>query len=136
MKLLTSPEKEDIRYNDSPSIFLAGSIEMGHARPWHQEVIDAMQEEDVVILNPRRKEWDATWHQSMDNPVFAEQVNWELDYLYLADIAFFYFQANTKSPISLAELGFVLGTGRDRTDTVVVCESGFWRKGNVNIMCH
>src|SRR4051794_33293553 len=41
-------------------VFLAGSIEMGQAEPWQSAVEDALAGEDVVILNPRRDEWDSS----------------------------------------------------------------------------
>ena len=60
------------------SIFLAGSIEMGKAIDWQQEIVDLLKDEDVIILNPRRDNWDSSWIQSIDNPQFREQVEWEL----------------------------------------------------------
>jgi hypothetical protein len=36
-------------------IFLAGSIEMGQAEQWQQQIVDALSGAgDLVILNPRR----------------------------------------------------------------------------------
>jgi hypothetical protein len=42
-----------------------------------------------------------------------------------------YFSPETKSPISLLELG--LHAESDRM--IVCCPPGFWRKGNVDIVC-
>jgi hypothetical protein len=42
-----------------------------------------------------------------------------------------YFSPKTQSPISLLELGKFAG----RKDMVVCCPKGFWRKGNVDIVC-
>ena len=42
-----------------------------------------------------------------------------------------YFAPDTKSPISLLELGLFA----DRKDMIVVCPDGFWRKGNVEFVC-
>lgn len=135
MILYTAPEHVPFGLPDCDSIFLAGSIEQGKAVEWQQVVIDALKDEDVVIFNPRRQEWDASWEQSIDNPDFAEQVNWELDNIERANFVFFYFQAGTLSPITLAEYGKVLElSNRGDTAVVVVCEPGFWRRGNVEIM--
>ena len=42
-----------------------------------------------------------------------------------------YFDPKTKSPISLLELGLF-----SRSDKLmVICPDGFWRKGNVDIVC-
>jgi len=42
-----------------------------------------------------------------------------------------YFDPNTKSPISLLELGLHANSGK----MIVCCPKGFWRKGNVDIVC-
>lgn len=138
MNLYTAPEEVPFKLPNIPSIFLAGSIEQGAAREWQQLVISELQDEECVIFNPRRAEWDASWVQSSSNPVFCEQVNWELDSLDRADIVFFYFQAGTQSPITLAEFGKVtqlVEIGED-VKIIVVCEPGFWRRGNIEVMCN
>ena len=58
-----SLESHDLRR----SIFLAGSIDQGVAPDWQSQVCDAFASSDVVLLNPRRDEWDATWEQSITN---------------------------------------------------------------------
>jgi hypothetical protein len=113
-------------------IFLAGSIEMGRAEQWQERVVRAMANlSEVVILNPRRDDWDPGWEQRADNPRFAEQVAWELDMLEAADIVVMYLAAGTKSPIGLLELGLCARTGKLR----VCCPAGFWRRGNVEVVC-
>ena len=72
-----------------PSIFLAGSIEMGKAEDWQAYIGNNLFSHDIIILNPRREHWDSSWKQSIDNPVFKEQVDWELDALGQADLIFF-----------------------------------------------
>ena len=42
-----------------------------------------------------------------------------------------YFDPNTKSPISLLELGLFAHSKK----LIVCCPEGFWRKGNVDIVC-
>lgn len=54
---------------EQPSVFLAGSIEMGQAEPWQTLLEDALADLPVTILNPRRDAWDASWEQSISNPV-------------------------------------------------------------------
>jgi hypothetical protein len=115
----------------SPSVFLAGSIESGTAEDWQAEVERALTDLDVVILNPRRDEWDAAWDQSIDNPRFREQVEWELAGLERAAIVAMYFAPSTKAPISLLELGLCARNRR----TVVCCPAGYWRRGNVEVVC-
>lgn len=120
-----------IQEPDKTKIFLAGSIEMETAEKWHQRVIDAFPV-DMVFYNPRRDDWDSSWEQDLNSPKFYEQVNWEMDKLEEADYIFFYFDPNTKSPISLLELGMMSAYFYK---IVVYCPSGFWRKGNVDILC-
>lgn len=115
------------------SIFLAGSIDMGKAVDWQSEVIEALEHKDINIFNPRRKDYDPTWEQDISNPMFAEQVRWELDHIDYADLVLFVFDPNGPAPISLLELGYVAGKGKD---VVVVCPKGYWRRGNVQVVCH
>ncbi len=114
------------------SVFLAGSIEMGIAENWQQKIEKALETtEDICILNPRRDDWDASWKQSIENAQFNEQVNWELDGLEKANMIVFYFSPETKSPVSMLELGLFARTGK----LIVCCPEGFWRKGNIDVVC-
>lgn len=116
-------------------IFLAGSIEMGNAEDWQSKVTEYVQKNhpEAHILNPRRDDWDSSWEQTIENEQFREQVEWELNALEDADVIVMYFDPNTKSPISLLELGLHANTGKSM---VVCCPDGFWRKGNVEVVCN
>lgn len=114
-------------------LFLAGSIEMGTASEWQKEIVTALADRDVVLLNPRRADWDSSWQQSIDHPQFREQVEWELSALDAADVIAFYFDPATKAPVTLMELGLHAATQPERL--VVCCPEGYWRKGNVDIVC-
>lgn len=116
---------------DRPVIFLAGSIEMGNAEPWQDEVIESLTAYNAVLLNPRRDDWDASWEQDISNVEFRGQVEWELSGLERADFVIMYFAAGTKSPITLLELGLCART----SNLIVCCPSGFWRRGNVQVVC-
>ena len=105
---------------------------MGKAIDWQTKVTEGLSDLDVTILNPRRDDWDSSWEQKIENPQFNEQVTWELDALDKADVIALYFDPATKSPISLLELGL---HAKD-TKLIVCCPEGFWRKGNVDIVCH
>jgi nucleoside 2-deoxyribosyltransferase len=128
--------KAPARFDHSYSyrIFLAGSIEMGTAEKWQNRLAKDLAEQEVVLLNPRRDDWDSSWVQEASNPQFAEQVNWEQDEMVNADTVIFYFDPTTKSPITLMELGLMLGLAPRKV--IVCCPDGFWRKGNVEIMCY
>lgn len=112
-------------------VFLAGSIEMGAAGPWQAEVERALADLPVVILNPRRDEWDASWEQSISNPQFRGQVEWELDGQQSADVIAMHFDPATKAPITLLELGLFATSGK----VIVCCPPGYWRRGNVEVVC-
>lgn len=112
------------------SIFLAGSIEMGLAEDWQSMIEKELDDHNVTIYNPRRDSWDSSWVQSIHNEEFREQVEWELDHLDKSDVIVMYFDENTKSPISLLELGLYASSGK----MIVYCPEGFWRKGNVDIV--
>lgn len=114
-----------------PSIFLAGSIEMGAANDWQSHVEQGLARSDLLIFNPRRDDWDAGWVQSIENPQFREQVEWELAALEQASIVAMYLDPATKSPISLLEFGLFARSGK----VIICCPDGFWRKGNVDIVC-
>src|SRR5690348_1029525 len=114
-------------------VFLAGSIEMGKAERWQERIVAALSEAeagagDLVILTPRR---DDSSEQRADDPLLAEQVSWELDMLDAADGAVMYFAPGTKSPVSLLEFGLCARSGKLR----VCCPEGFWRRGNVEMVC-
>ena len=127
--VITPPAKAfDVPYK---KIFLAGSIEMGKAEDWQSQIIDAVQNSKRVIFNPRREQWDASWEQSIDNPKFREQVEWELEALENADMIIMNLVPETMSPISLLEFGLFARSGK----LVVYCPDGFWRKGNVDVVC-
>jgi hypothetical protein len=130
MATIIKPPGEIIS-NGKPTIFLAGSIEMGQAGNWQVEVEDAFQQTEIVILNPRRDDWDASWQQDISNARFREQVEWELAGQEQADIIAMYFEPATKSPITLLELGLFARSNK----LIVCCPPGFWRKGNVDIVC-
>lgn len=115
----------------TPSVFLAGSIEMGKARLWQDELTGDLGDMAVTVLNPRRPDWNKEWKQETDFAPFKEQVDWEMDHLELADVIALYFQPGTMSPISLLELGLHAASGK----LVVCCPHDFWRRGNVEIVC-
>jgi hypothetical protein len=113
-------------------VFLAGSIEMGNAENWQERVASALSDvPNLTVLNPRRDNWDSSWAQSIHNPEFRGQVEWELAAQEIADVIFMYFAPGTQAPITLLELGLFARSGK----LIVCCPDGFWRKGNVEVVC-
>jgi hypothetical protein len=115
-------------------LFLAGSIEQDTAEHWQAKLTKYLEKSDlsesITIFNPRRDDWDSSWVEQKDNKKFNEQVTWELDAMERADLIPMYFDPNTKSPISLLELGLNARSGK----LIVYCPRKFWKKGNVDIV--
>lgn len=130
MKHLKAPQFVD---NKLATIFLAGSIEMGAAENWQDRAVELLKNTRYTILNPRRDDWDSSWKQEIADEKFREQVTWELQGLEDCEWAIVYFDPNTKSPITLLELGLLSQMKSNRT--LVVCPQGFYRRGNVDIVC-
>lgn len=128
MKLYKAPQEYP---KDGIKIFLAGSIEMGNCEDWQTQLTHQLEPFDVTILNPRRDDFDVSQEQSIQNDYFREQVEWELQALEDVDIIVMYLDPTTKAPISLMELGLF----KDR-NIVVCCPDGFWRKGNIEVVCN
>lgn len=114
------------------AVFLAGSIDMGAAPNWQEWMEQALsQMSEVVVLNPRRDDWDSTWVQRKSHPQFREQVEWELDALERCDLIAMNFSAGSYAPITLLELGLNATAAK----IIVCCPDGYQRKGNVEIVC-
>ena len=131
MALVVKPPAPLHKAPSTLAVFLAGSIEMGAAGPWQADLEASLAAAPVTIWNPRRDAWDASWRQSIDEPLFREQVEWELEAQERADLIAMYLAPGTLSPISLLELGLFAQSGK----LVVCCPEGFWRRGNVQIVC-
>lgn len=104
---------------------------MGSAIDWQTRVSKELTDLDVDIYNPRRDDWDSSLKQDISEPRFNEQVTWELDHLDLADIIVVFFDPDGKAPITLMELGLHASEGK----CIVCCPEGYWRRGNVQIVC-
>jgi len=129
-RVITAPEPLPASF-EQPAIFLAGSIDNGTAEHWQNQFIAACDNELIVFLNPRRQTWPTAAEQRADNAVFREQVAWELQALERANIVAMYFAPESKAPISLLELGLWARSGK----LIIACPDGYWRKGNVEMVC-
>ena len=132
--VIKAPEKLS---NAGTTVFLAGSIEMGKAIDWQTKIEnklkDKLSDDKIVTLyNPRRDNWVSSWEQKIENDNFREQVEWELKALEKADKIVVYIDPQTKSSITLMEIGLHAHSG----NMCVCCPEGFYRKGNVDIVCN
>lgn len=138
-------EKTHIKYESGLwRIFLGGTIEMGNSRNWQGEfftklsskLFSSKQKEStqIAVLNPRRDNWDSTWKQTIKNKNFKDQVNWEMDMLHCSDIIVFNILPNSKSPITLLEIGYIAGLPHTKK-VFICCPDEFYRKGNIEVVC-
>ena len=118
-------------FDDRPSVFLAGTIDNGESENWQQKFEFELIDLDVIVLNPRREVWAPQELQSIQNKTFKQQVEWELNGLEKCIVIVMCFLANSKSPITLLELGLAAASRK----LIVCCEDKFWRKGNIEIVC-
>jgi hypothetical protein len=116
---------------DDFAIFLAGSVEEDAGGNWRAEIAKELAGSGGCLLDPLRTDWDASWKTEVSDPQFNEQTTWELDALERADLIIFYFAAGTKAAVSMLELGLFAKSGK----VLVCCPDGFWKKGNIDIVC-
>lgn len=118
-------------------LFLGGSIEMGKAEKWQEKTVACLSKNNynnLIILNPRRDDWDSSWDQSpIPGTKFYEQVQWELLAQEQSQIICYYFAKETLSPITLLELG-LFGLRKDKK-IIVYVDQNYLRRGNVIMTC-
>lgn len=121
-----------INSKNKPSVFLAGSIDMGKAEDWQPKFEKELVDLDVVIYNPRRLDFDTNQEYSETNPYLSKQVKWELEHLLLADVVVIYFDPSGKAPISLFEMGLISKAVQEgEKKGIILCPDGYWKKANV-----
>lgn len=115
-------EAPDEMFDSRPSVFLAGGIT--GCQDWQTQMIAALKDLDIVLLNPRRAVWP-------DDPKeLRRQIAWERKYLEQASLTLFWFAAETDCPITLFELGHSLGAGRP---VVVGAAENYSRRSDLEI---
>ena len=95
MKYIEAPE----RYlTGEVSIFLAGGIT--NCPDWQQEMRELLKDLDIVVFNPRRKDFPIG-----DPTATKKQIEWEFEMLDRADMILFWFARGSINPIVLFEYG-------------------------------
>lgn len=136
---IVTPNDEDVPIDIS--IFLAGSIEMGKARYWQDILVtkfvelypDRYNNLNITFYNPYLKNWDNTINNTIEDERFNYQVSWEWKCLLKSDLIVFNFEPETKSPISLLELGAMATLGKK---IIICCPKEFWKYGNVEFIAN
>jgi hypothetical protein len=96
-RTITAPEPIDVELTDI-TWFLGGGIT--GCPDWQSILIALLADHNVVLLNPRRPNFDITDPSASD-----EQVDWEHKGLSLATGRLFWFPRESICPITLFELG-------------------------------
>ena len=130
MEVIKAPNStEDVQ---NIKVFLAGTIDNGESMDWQSEIVKEFEDYDVTFLNPRRTKWNSKLKPILSNPKFREQVEWEAENLENADLIVMNMLEDSKSVISIAELGEYSSKGKF---IVTCCPDNFYRQGNVEFIC-
>ena len=139
------PDSKDDYYSPySFKVFFAGTIDNGESDDWqkelycnvamHDNLVITMGENyvtpeklNITIFNPRRDEWNPEF----SNEDVIEQIKWEQEKLDEADLIVMVLRDDSKSPISLLELGLYGPGGK----MIVFCSDKFYRYNNVKLTC-
>ena len=114
---------------NAKSVFLAGTIDNGDSLNWQDKVIIELINLGIEceVFNPRREYWNP-------NPTkedMEKQIKWEQDHLDSADVIAMVLLDESKSPISLLELGLYTKSNK----IIVFCTPNFYRFDNVRLTC-
>jgi len=116
-------------HKDEVKIFLAGTIDNGDSNNWQHEMIEyinySFDANNIIVFNPRCNYWPDN-----ENDI-VHQIEWEQKKLDEADYIFMNFEPNSKSPISLLELGLYAQSKK----LYVFCDRRFYRFANVRLTC-
>ena len=136
MVKIVYPNEEEILNNNFNnqivhSVFLAGTIDNGNSKNWQKEVIEEFRNINLPynldIFNPRVKEWNP----NSTTKDIEFQIKWEQEHLDKADLICMVLSDNSKSPISLLEMGLYAHSGK----LIVFCTDKFYRYDNVRLTC-
>ena len=127
MGSLVAPNRLEDYSKLGVTFFLAGTIDNGSSVDWQSELEKYSDEIGVSVFNPRRKKWNA----SVDSKEIEAQIDWELDHLEMADYIIMNILGDSKSPISLMEIGLFARSGK----LIVFCPKTFYRYDNVRVVC-
>lgn len=111
------------------SVFLAGTIDNGDSLNWQDKVIIELINLGVSceVYNPRREHWNP----NATKEELEKQIEWEQDHLDRANIIAMVLLDDSKSPISLLELGLYAKENK----LIVFCTPNFYRFDNVRMTC-
>lgn len=122
---------DDTKKRQGKSFFFAGTIDSGDSPNWQKELTNELNKDKglygkLTIFNPRRDEWPDDGSDEV-----IRQIRWELDHMDEADFIIMNIIGDSKSPISLMEIGLYAQSGK----LIVFCPEDFYRFDNVMVVC-
>ncbi len=110
---------------EKPSIFLAGSMAIGDRMNWRTRAINTF-EKRYHLFDPTN-----VHHADLNDSEMSKHIKWEWEALKHSDAILFNFNAESKSPISLLELGMYIRSEK----IVVVCPKEFYQSHYIETLC-
>lgn len=124
MTTVVSPDVSHHRHEDEFKVFIAGGI--SGCRDWQKDFIEKIGEyPNLVLFNPRREEYILS-----EGVEAVNQISWEHQALFHSDLIAFWFCEETLCPITLFELGKMLG---QRKNVIVGSDLGYKRLFDLNV---
>ena len=126
--VIITPETEN-QESKNKSVFLAGTIDNGDSLNWQDKTIIELINLgfNCDIYNPRVEHWNP----NATKEEVEYQIKWEQNHLDNADLIVMVLLDDSKSPISLLELGLYAKSKK----IVVFCTTNFYRWDNVRLTC-
>lgn len=123
--IITSEQKLPEKNSDKKYVFLAGSIDNSNFGNWRKETIKKL-EIKINLFDPTNMK-----HDSLNVAEMKSHIIWELDALAITDKILLNFLPDSKSPISLVELGLYVASKK----LIVVCPKEFYKSRYVYTLC-
>ena len=126
--IIITPETEN-QESKNKSVFFFVFFDDGNSLNWQDKTIIELINLgfDCDIYNPRREHWNP----NTSKEEIEYQIKWEQDHLDKADMIAMVLLDDSKSPISLLELGLYAKSKK----IVVFCTTNFYRWDNVRLTC-
>lgn len=115
----------------APVISLTGPISSKRERCWQLPVAEDLRARGFQVRTPLEKRWLSEWLEHTGEPVFQRNVASNFQDLDESDEILMHFTEDSLAPTSLLQFGRYVHSGK----LTVSCERGFWRRGNLEIMC-
>lgn len=128
MIFIECPNDLDRVFPGETVVFMAGGITgcldwQSTVKRWVTSEYNEVDLSKVILINPRRRDFD------VNDPTASEkQVEWEFMHLNMATDIYFWFPKEGKCMITLFELGWALGAGKN---VAIGVEPGYLREDDI-----